>query len=76
MQRPLFSQSTREALDNLHTKEIDYRQRYEETIHFLEMTEVLTYDGATSKRIATFLQEQGVWEKPSKKTDKRLPSWS
>lgn len=76
MHKPLFSQSTREALDRLDKQDIDYRQRFEEAVHFIEMTEVLTYDSATAKRISNFLQQQGVWEPNDHKTDKRTPSWN
>ena len=76
MQKPLFSQSTREALDQLDSQGIDYRQRYEESIHFMEMTEVLTYDSATATRISSFLHQQGVWEASDKKTDKTSASWN
>ena len=30
--------------------------------HFIEMTEALTYDQATAKRITDFLKEQKVWK--------------
>lgn len=30
--------------------------------HFIEMTEALTYDQATSTRIRSFLTEEGIWK--------------
>ncbi len=38
-------------------------QKIDQLYHFIEMTEALTYDQATSKRIRSFLQEEGIWEK-------------
>ncbi len=40
-------------------------RKIDQLYHFIEMTEALTYDQATSKRIRSFLQEEGVWEKPT-----------
>ena len=40
-------------------------KKIEQLYHFIEMTEALTYDRATSVRIRSFLQEKGVWEKPT-----------
>jgi hypothetical protein len=37
-------------------------KKYQEAIHFIEMTEALTYDEATAKRIRTFLEEKGIWQ--------------
>jgi hypothetical protein len=38
-----------------------------ELYHFIEMTEALTYDEATSKRISDFLIAKGVWKPLDKK---------
>ena len=38
-----------------------------ELYHFIEMTEALTYDEATSKRISDFLIAEGVWKPLDKK---------
>jgi hypothetical protein len=38
-------------------------KKIDQLYHFIEMTEALTYDQATSKRIRSFLQEEGIWEK-------------
>lgn len=38
-------------------------KKIDQLFHFIEMTEALTYDQATSKRIRSFLQEEGIWEK-------------
>jgi hypothetical protein len=38
-------------------------KKYQEAIHFIEMTEALTYDEATAKRIHSFLTQQGIWTK-------------
>jgi len=37
-------------------------EKIDELYHFIEMTDALTYDQATSKRIKTFLTEEGVWK--------------
>ena len=31
-------------------------------VHFIEMTEALTYDQATARRICDFLKQQGIWK--------------
>lgn len=36
-------------------------KKIEQLYHFIEMTEALTYDQATSKRIQSFLKEEGIW---------------
>ncbi len=36
-------------------------RKIDQLYHFIEMTEALTYDQATAKRIRSFLQEEGVW---------------
>lgn len=43
-----------ETLQEAHEK---IKQLY----HFIEMTEALTYDSATSNRIGSFLKQEGVW---------------
>lgn len=42
-------------------------RKIDQLLHFIEMTEALTYDQATSKRIRSFLIEEGVWEKSPQK---------
>lgn len=37
-------------------------RKIEQLYHFIEMTEALTYDQATSKRISSFLIEEGIWQ--------------
>lgn len=36
-------------------------KKIDQLFHFIEMTEALTYDQATSKRIRSFLEEEGIW---------------
>lgn len=36
-------------------------KKIDELFHFIEMTEALTYDEATARRIRTYLQQQGIW---------------
>lgn len=43
-------------------------KKIDELLHFIEMTEALTYDQATAKRICLFLEQQGIWQaSPQKK---------
>jgi len=44
-----------------------WKSKYEQAIHFVEMTEALTYDQATAKRIRSFLEEEGIWDKNTQK---------
>lgn len=37
-------------------------KKIDQLYHFIEMTEALTYDQATSKRIRSFLIEEGIWQ--------------
>lgn len=37
-------------------------KKIDQLFHFIEMTEALTYDQATSKRIRSFLTEEGIWK--------------
>lgn len=39
-----------------------WQQKYNEAMHFIEMTEALTYDKATAARIESYLKEQGYWQ--------------
>jgi hypothetical protein len=48
--------------EDLKTEMMSWKIKYEKAIHFIEMTEALTYDDATSKRIQTFLKEEGIWQ--------------
>lgn len=41
---------------------IDYKERYDKMVHFIEMTEALTYDPKTALRIREFLKKEGVWK--------------
>jgi hypothetical protein len=43
----------------------DDKEKIEELYHFIEMTEALTYDQATAKRIQHFLTLEGVWKPKS-----------
>lgn len=44
-------------------EELDKANRkIEQLYHFIEMTEALTYDQATSTRICSFLKEEGIWQ--------------
>lgn len=43
-------------------------KKIDQLYHFIEMTEALTYDQATSKRIRSFLQEEGIWERSPQKS--------
>ena len=46
---------------------VDYKQKYDEAIHFIEMTEALTYDPKTQARIRNYLIAEGVWPPITKK---------
>lgn len=37
-------------------------KKIDQLFHFIEMTEALTYDQATSKRIRSFLEQEGIWK--------------
>jgi phage-related protein len=78
MQDPMFSVETidaavdyqqeyNEAMQSdadFYIAELDTaNKKIDELYHFIEMTEALTYDQATAKRISTFLTEQGVWKR-------------
>jgi hypothetical protein len=53
---------------DFYLHELDKANRkIDQLFHFIEMTEALTYDQATSKRIRSFLQEEGIWEKSPQK---------
>jgi len=39
-----------------------WEQKYKAAVHFIEMTEALTYDPKTASRIANFLKEEGIWK--------------
>lgn len=41
---------------------IDYKEKYTEMVHFIEMTEALTYDPKTALRIREFLKKEGLWK--------------
>jgi hypothetical protein len=45
---------------------VDYEKKYREALHFIEMTEALTYDWKTQERIRNYLIQEGVWEPPAK----------
>jgi hypothetical protein len=59
-------QDPKEFLD-LKPEPVDYEKKYKEALHFIEMTEALTYDWKTQERIRNYLIQEGVWEPPSKK---------
>jgi len=56
---PLESVNTDYYIDALDKA----NKKIEQLYHFIEMTEALTYDQATSNRIYSFLQEEGIWPK-------------
>lgn len=81
MQDPMFSVETIDAAVDYNEKytellkedadhyinELDKaNKKIDELFHFIEMTEALTYDQATAKRISTFLIQQGIWPSPQK----------
>lgn len=51
----------RNDLNALNIKIESLEKEIKELYHFIEMTEALTYDTATSKRIETFLKEKKIW---------------
>lgn len=75
MQDPMFSVETIDAAlaqqqveqevhndADFYLHELDKaNKKIDQLFHFIEMTEALTYDPATAKRIRTFLTEQGIW---------------
>jgi hypothetical protein len=52
---------TTETLEAIAGQRPDYRRKWEEAIHFIEMTEALTHDPQTALRIHTYLREEGIW---------------
>jgi hypothetical protein len=53
---------------DVYISELDKaNKKIDQLYHFIEMTEALTYDQATSKRIRSFLQEEGIWERSPRK---------
>jgi hypothetical protein len=62
-------QETPVQVDDAHfyLNELDKaNKKIDELYHFIEMTEALTYDQATAKRINTFLKQQGLWPEQQK----------
>lgn len=63
-----YQQEFNEAMQNdddadHYIKELDKaNKKIDQLFHFIEMTEALTYDQATSKRIRSFLTEEGIWK--------------
>ena len=53
---------TQKTLDQIAESAPDYKRKYEEAIHFIEMTEALTYDERTAKRISDYLIREGIWQ--------------
>lgn len=49
-------------MDNVEEKLALAEKKIKELYHFIEMTDALTYDQATSKRITSFLIEEKIWE--------------
>lgn len=48
---------------DFYLQELDKaNKKIDKLFHFIEMTEALTYDQATSKRIRSFLIEEGIWQ--------------
>ena len=48
-------------LDPYITELDEAHKKIDRLYHFIEMTEALTYDDATAKRIRTFLQQEQLW---------------
>jgi hypothetical protein len=59
-----------------HDSDVEYylheldkaHKKIDQLFHFIEMTEALTYDQATAKRIRSFLQEEGIWPASQQKS--------
>ena len=70
---PNIASSLKRIADNIDSskeeKKVDYESKWKEAIHFIEMTEALTYDEKTQKRISDFLIKEGVWSPLQKKED-------
>ena len=58
-----FNEAMQDDADFYITELDTANKKIDELFHFIEMTEALTYDQATAKRIRTFLTEQGVWKR-------------
>lgn len=59
-----YTELQKEAAD-FYVSELDKaNKKIDQLYHFIEMTEALTYDQATSKRIRSFLIEEGIWQSP------------
>lgn len=57
-----YTELQKEAADQ-YIDELDKaNKKIDQLIHFIEMTEALTYDQATAKRIRSFLKEQSIWK--------------
>ena len=79
MMEPMYSVEAIDATEYYHKKhddvlkqeETDFyineldkaNKKIDQLLHFIEMTEALTYDQATAKRIHSFLTQQGIWTK-------------
>jgi len=51
----------RNDLNALNIKIESLEKEIKELYHFIEMTEALTYDSSTAKRIELFLKEKKIW---------------
>lgn len=69
---PDIAKSLKRIADNMDSfkdqNTVDYEAKWKEAIHFIEMTEALTYDEKTQKRIGDYLIKEGIW-KPKEKKD-------
>jgi len=62
-----YNEALKEDAD-VYIGELDKaNKKIDQLYHFIEMTEALTYDQATSKRIRSFLTEEGIWERSPQK---------
>jgi len=48
--------------EDVKQEALHWKLKYEKAMHFIEMTEALTYDAATSSRIEAFLKQEGIWK--------------
>lgn len=69
---PDIAHNLKRIADNMDVlkeqQKVDYEAKWKEAIHFIEMTEALTYDEMTQKRISDYLIKEGIW-KPLPKLD-------
>lgn len=62
MSSVIMSPGTETAVEKILPTTLDEaHEKIKELYHFIEMTDALTYDQATSARIRSFLKKEGVW---------------